>query len=260
MAMRFLDFERKWVVITGASAGIGRATAIELSRRNARLVLMGRDPDRLAETVRHVEAEAEAAAEAPLTRVLDLTEHSRILPLVMEIREETGPIYGLFHCAGAIKTRPMHANTEDVVRFHLDIHVVAALEMARAICRRDVLEEDGGSVLFASSIYGRVGMPGQMSYCASKGAIAAAVRALAVELARRGIRVNSISPGLVMTEMAEEALSVLSDEHVAALKDAHPLGVGKAEDVARAAAFLLAPQSRWITGADLVIDGGFTAR
>ena len=71
---------------------------------------------------------------------------------------------------------------------------------------------------------------------------------------------NAISPGLVMTEMAKQSLGMLSEEHVEALKDAHPLGVGTVEDVARAATFLLAPQSRWITGVDFVIDGGFTAR
>lgn len=252
--MAFLDYRGKWIVVTGASSGIGRATAIELSRHGARLILMGRSTDRLEETASLVETEK------PIIAALDLTEHDKILPTIMELHEKSGALYGLFHSAGAVQTRPLHANTVDVSRFHLDLHVVAGLELARAVCRRDVMEKDGGSLLFASSIYGRVGMPGQTSYCASKGAIAAAVRALAVELARRNIRVNSISPGLVLTEMAQEALSVLMESQIKALHKAHPLGVGQAEDVARAAAFLLAPQSRWITGTDLIIDGGFIAQ
>jgi NAD(P)-dependent dehydrogenase (short-subunit alcohol dehydrogenase family) len=83
---------------------------------------------------------------------------------------------------------------------------------------------------------------------------------MAIELARRRIRVNTLSPGLVHTPMTDAAFSLLSPEQVRAIEDAHPLGTGSPDDVARAAAFLLAPQSTWITGTDLVIDGGYTAR
>jgi NAD(P)-dependent dehydrogenase (short-subunit alcohol dehydrogenase family) len=83
---------------------------------------------------------------------------------------------------------------------------------------------------------------------------------MAVELARRHIRVNTLSPGMVRTPMTEAALAVLSESQVDALVNAHPLGIGSPEDVARAAAFLLAPQTRWITGADLAVDGGYTAK
>jgi NAD(P)-dependent dehydrogenase (short-subunit alcohol dehydrogenase family) len=103
-------------------------------------------------------------------------------------------------------------------------------------------------------------MPGQIGYCATKGGVAAAVRAMAVELARRKIRVNTLSPGLVRTSMTDAALSLLSERQVKDIEEAHPLGTGTPEDVARAAAFLLAPQNPWITGAELVIDGGYTAR
>ena len=114
--------------------------------------------------------------------------------------------------------------------------------------------------LFISSVYGRVGMPGQIGYCATKGAVAAAVRALAVELARRNVRANCISPGLVFTQMTKRSLEMLSAEHVERLKASYPLGPGTPQDVARAAVFLLAPATRWITGADLAVDGGFTAQ
>lgn len=120
--------------------------------------------------------------------------------------------------------------------------------------------EDGGAMLLIASIYGHVGQPGQISYSASKGALLAASRAMAVELARRKIRVNTLSPGLVHTPLSDGALSQLSEEQVHRLEEAFPLGTGKPEDVARAAVFLLAPQSAWITGTDIVIDGGYTAR
>ena len=250
----FLDFQGKWVLVTGASSGIGRSTAVELSRHGARVVLLGRNEARLGET-----AERLGNMEHKIL-ALDLTNHDKIAPAIVDLRKETGSIYGLFHSAGIVHTRPLSSNKIEVVESELAVNLVAGLELARVICRRDIVEEGGASLLFVSSIYANVGMPGQITYCACKGAISAAVRAMAIELARRQIRVNTISPGLVMTEMTREALSILSDAHVEKLKKAHPLGAGTAEDVARAAVFLLAPATRWITGTDLVIDGGFTAQ
>jgi NAD(P)-dependent dehydrogenase (short-subunit alcohol dehydrogenase family) len=191
---------------------------------------------------------------------LDLARHDAIAPAVTTLRADTGPLYGLCHAAGIVETRPLASNTVAVVQSQLDINLLAGLELARAVCRRDVMTPDTGSLLFVSSIYGRVGMPGQIGYCATKGALVAAVRAMAIELARRRIRVNCLSPGLVLTQMTEEALAKLSPEHVDKLKSAHPLGAGQPEDVARAAVFLLAPATGWITGADLPVDGGFTAQ
>ncbi len=250
----FLDFEGRWVVVTGASSGLGRAVAIALAEHGARVVLVGRDAARLAET-----ATGCGPAEHR-TLVLDLLALDRITPEILRIREDVGPLYGLCHAAGVVSTRPLQANTVEVMRAQLDVNLLAGLEMARAVCRRDVMTPGEGSLLFFSSVYGHVGMPGQIGYCATKGAVASAVRAMAIELARRKIRVNSISPGLVFTEMTRQSLGVLSAEHVAKLEAAHPLGTGQPEDVARPAVFLLAPGTRWITGADLAVDGGFTAQ
>lgn len=248
------DFAGRCVVVTGASSGIGRAIAIELSRHDARVVLVGRNEERLAEAL------ARLAGSGHRTLVLDLARHDAIADAIVQSHRSTGPLYGMCHAAGVVATRPLQANKVDVIQAQLDVNLLAGLELARAVCRRDLMTAGEGSLLFVSSVYGRVGMPGQIGYCATKGAVAAATRAMALELARRNIRVNCLSPGLVRTDMTDHALGLLSDEHVRQLEAAHPLGAGRPEDVARAAAFLLSPGSRWITGADLAVDGGFTAQ
>jgi NAD(P)-dependent dehydrogenase (short-subunit alcohol dehydrogenase family) len=250
----FLGFDSQWVIVTGASSGLGRATAVCLARQGARVVLVARDEKRLGETAAMLDGSEHRILQ------MDLRQADGIGPAITDLRHDIGPIYGLCHAAGNVETRPLSSNKVSVVESMLEVNLVAGLELARAVCRRNVMEPAGGSLVFISSIYSQVGMPGQISYCAAKGAVNSAVRAMAIELARRSIRVNSVSPGLVMTEMAEGALSLLSNDHVQQLHAAHPLGIGTPEDVARAATFLLAPGTKWITGTDLVIDGGFTAQ
>lgn len=250
----FIDFEGRLVVVTGASSGIGQAIALELNRCGAKVVLVGRDQGRLAQAA----ARLEPASSWVLP--MDLQETKLVHDRLKEFAGTHGRIFGLCHAAGIVETRPLSAVRLDGLQAMLNVHLTAGLELCRAICRRDVLTEEGGSLLFISSIYAHVGMAGQIGYSASKGAIVAAARAMAVELARRKIRVNTLSPGLVRTPMTDTALSLLTESQIHELEASHPLGTGKPEDVARAAAFLLAPQSGWITGTDLVIDGGYTAR
>jgi NAD(P)-dependent dehydrogenase (short-subunit alcohol dehydrogenase family) len=250
----FIDFAGRRILVTGASAGIGRAIAVEIGRRGGQLILMGRDQARLAET----------ASMLPLKRAemisLDLRDAGPIAAAVKTIVSKCGRIYGLCHCAGMVETLPLNAMSQAGLLTLFNVNVMAGLELAKAVSRRDSITEEGGSILFVSSIYASVGMAGQIGYSASKGALNAAARAMSVELARRNIRVNTISPGLVHTKLADQALQKLDPEKTKKLEEAHPLGVGTPEDVARAAAFLLAPESRWITGTDLILDGGYTAQ
>ena len=250
----FVDFQGKRIVVTGASSGIGRAISIMLSRYGANLVLVGRDKDRLHETERLLSPGPHE------TISLDLRDKLAIASKIMESCKTAGRIYGMCHSAGVVETKPLSACKGEGIQSMLDVNLLSGIEMARTVCRRDVMEETGGSILFISSIYGRVGMPGQIGYSASKGAITAAMRAMAIELARRGVKVNSLSPGLVRTDMTTKAFSMLTKEQAKELEDSFPLGTGTPEDVARAAVFLLAPQNKWITGVDLVVDGGYTAR
>lgn len=245
-------FADRWVLVSGASSGIGRAISQQLVAQGARVVLVGRDGPRLAET-----AQLAGPADRTLICPMDLADLPAIAPTVRALVEQTGRLYGLCHSAGQSLTLPLSATRPDRARALMDINFQAGLEMSRALVERSVLDERGGSVLWVSSVYAHVGAPGQIAYCATKGAIAAAARAMALELAPRRVRVNCVSPGLVKTQMTGSASRMTGDQWTR-IESLHPLGTGSVQDVARAAAFLLDPLNAWITGTDLVIDGGYS--
>jgi NAD(P)-dependent dehydrogenase (short-subunit alcohol dehydrogenase family) len=155
-----------------------------------------------------------------------------------------------------VQTLPLSALKPDRIRAMFDVNFLAGTELVRALSRREVLDEQGGAVLWIASVYAHVGAPGQIGYSATKGAVLAAARSMALEFAPRKLRVNSLSPGFVQTAMTQSAkLNQAQWERILAM---HPLGAGEPEDVARAALFMMDPANRWLTGADLVIDGGYT--
>lgn len=244
-------FGDKWVFVSGASSGIGRAIAIALAGSGARVVLMGRRLERLRET-------AALCGTSDRSEVLeiDLAQLDAIAPAMAEITGRIGLVYGLCHCAGIVKTLPLSALRSDRLRGMLDVNLLAGMELLRVLSRRDVLEPSGGAALWIASVYAHVGAPGQIGYAATKGAVVSAVRSMALEFASRRLRVNSLSPGYVRTEMTQS--SPLNSAQWERLQALHPLGAGEPEDVARAAVFLMDPVNRWITGTDLVIDGGYT--
>lgn len=141
----------------------------------------------------------------------------------------------------------------------LKLNVVSAAMLTKGFQQRSVFQEPG-SIVLISSVIGIVGEAGVAAYSASKGALISLTRSLAVELARKRIRVNCLAPANVEGSMTEAIKAAIPPEQFARIEEMHLLGIGHPADIANAAAFLLADTGRWITGSTIILDGGYTAR
>ena len=248
-----MDLGGSTVLVTGASRGIGRETAILLSELNARLVLTARNPEGLEETRRLM------SGDGHLVEPFDLSRTSEVSDWLRSKVSRSGPLNGLVHCAGMLLTSPARfircPDAEDLIRANL----LSAIMLMRGFCQKGCHAAES-SVVLLSSIMGLSGAASMSVYSASKAALIGLSRSLAVEFAGDRIRVNCVAPGMVQTDMLEQFRELLSPEKFDAMERAHPLGFGTARDIANAVAFLLADTGRWITGSTLVVDGGYLAR
>ncbi len=248
-----LDLTGKRILITGASAGIGQATAKLASELGAMVICAGRSEQGLAETQAMLAGGGHRAVQ------FDLSRTDEIPAWMKTLAAETGPLHGLVHSAGLNRARPLkilaHKDYADIMAINLD----AAIALCRGFRQKGVCDGAGGSVVFLSSVAALKGQPSIAAYAASKGALLSLGRTLALELAREKIRVNCLCPGLVKTRMAGQFQSLMTEEAYRQVEASYPLGFGEPEDVANACVFLLSQASRWITGASLVLDGGYSA-
>jgi NAD(P)-dependent dehydrogenase (short-subunit alcohol dehydrogenase family) len=139
------------------------------------------------------------------------------------------------------------------------VNVIAGFELAKIISMKKYLNESEASFVFIASVMGLLGQPGKVGYCSSKGALLSGTKAMALELAAKNVRVNCVLPGVVETPMTKKMLEKLPEDAMQSIKNMHPLGLGKPEDIANVATFLLSDASRWITGTSLIVDGGYSA-
>ena len=247
------DLHGKRVMITGASSGIGQATSLLLHEMGAQVVLVGRSEQRLSETAKMLDRHDHKLL------LKDLSKVDEIPTWMREFSVSSGTLDGLVHCAGVHDVNPVRFLKDKSFSDLMNINVNSSLQLAKGFRQRGVRGKSG-SIVFIASVVGLVGRPGVVAYSASKGAVCALTRSIALEFASENIRVNSVAPGLVNTKMTKDLNKKLSAEQLTQLQNEYPLGVGEPEDVAHSIAFLLSTASRWITGTILTVDGGYTAQ
>lgn len=239
------DLSGKRVVVLGATGAIGSSILRHLRASQAHPVAFGRSPEKLATL-------SEVAAES---HILDLRKPDEWEATIAAL----APVDGLVVASGSLEVLPFSLLTAEKFSASLETNVVAPAAFLRSLLRAKKLNPNA-SVVFIGSISGIRGAAGHAAYAASKSALLGLVRTLALELAPRKIRVNTVSPGLVDEGMGAAFRAHVTPEQFAAYVGAYPLGAGATADVAGAVSFLLSSDSRWITGHDLIVDGGATLR
>ena len=245
--------QKKVALVTGASSGIGRATAIKFVEAGAKVIGVGRNEKELSA----LRDEAQAKSGSLKTLLADIRETTQVDKLVTDAAEIFGGIDVLVNAAGIIGNGTIETTTLDEWDKMLNINLRAVFYLMQKCLPH--LEKTKGNIVNVSSVTGVRAFPGVLAYCVSKAGVDQLTRCAALELAPRGIRVNAVNPGVVVTNLHKR--SGMEDEKYQAFlehsKTTHPLGrVGEPEDVAELIYFLASEQASWITGVTYEIDGG----
>lgn len=252
---QIIDLTGKKIIVVGASQGIGQQTAITLSTVGAELILIARNADNLNKT------KSLLSGEGHICKPFDIGQIDEIEPLIKGIVKESGKIDGLVYCAGITNDRPLTMFKPELVEEVLRVNLCGFIEMVRAATKKNRFNE-GMRIVGISSTSALKGAKAHMAYSASKAGMDGAVRAMAVELAEKGICINTVAPGMIHTSMYEKYLEGNGGAEGSAnlgLLGRQYLGIGRTEDVANTIAFLISPASRFITGVTLPVDGGLTS-
>jgi len=244
------NFQDKRFVVTGATSGIGKRIATDLINSGATVLAIGRREERLNEL-------KEKYKEKLYVGNVDVNNFEDLKNLIENFAID-GKINGSVHCAGINKFTPLRAfNWKDAEQI-IKTSLYAGIELVRIISSKKITAEKGSHVLIAS-VAGIKGETGFTAYSAAKGALISAVKTMALELAIKDIRVNSITPGWIPTELTE-GIDARYPGHLDTIKLEHPLGIGSVEDVSNLLMFLLSDEAKWITGSNIVIDGGYSVK
>ena len=244
-------------LVTGGGTGIGRAIAERFVQEGARVAVSGRRAERLAEV-------AGELGEAILPVRADVTNEQDVERMVREVLDRWGRIDILVNNAATITSRTALLDTPVEAWDHMhDVNVRGVFLVCKAVLPH-MIERRAGAIINIASVSGQRGQPGNCAYSTTKGAVMNLTRSIAVDYGAHGIRANSISPALVRTEMAETRLKPGEDWDERAAREwipNYPLGrLGRPEDIAAGALYLASDDAAWVSGIDLVIDGGMMAR
>ena len=245
--MQIINLKDKNIIITGAASGIGRETAITASRLGANVIMLDLSEDGLKETTYLLDGNNHSYY------ITDLTDTEIISTIIKEIIEKNGIINGLVHCAGISSRKPLNVLTKDGFSKVMDVNFYSFVELVRQVCKKKHFAE-GGSVVVMSSISSIRGYKAKSEYCVSKAAVDSFVRCMALELADRKIRINSVMAAEVLTPLALKAKEM--NQAVGASDFNAPLGPSDPYEVANTIVFLLSDATKTITGTSILIDGG----
>lgn len=241
------SLENKTVLVTGASSGIGRAIAVECSKMGATVVLTGRNEERLNKTLLQMVGQGHSII------IADLNSEQERNNLV----EQAPNLNGLVNCAGLIKTLPFQFVREDILQSVMNVNFIAPTLISAQLVKKKKLGK-GASIVFISSTAGLMSVSsGNSIYSASKCAVNGMAKNMALDLADKNIRVNTVNPASVETHIYDEG--IFTAEQLEQDRKRYPLKrYGKPEEVAFAVIYLLSDAAQWVTGTHLVIDGGYT--
>lgn len=241
------SLEGKTILVTGAASGIGKAIAIECSKMEGSVIVTDRDRQRSEETMGLLSGSGHSFFTA------DINNDEEINELIAKLPQ----LEGIVHCAGIVKTLPFQFVNKESLSLVMNTNFMAPTIISAQLIKKKKLTK-GASIVFISSVSGTYcTLPANSMYTASKSAIDGIAKGMALDLAHKKIRVNTINPGMIDTNLL--AAGVISEEQLAEDEKRYPLGrYGKPKEVAYAAIYLLSDASKWITGINLLIDGGYT--
>jgi len=241
------SLEEKTILVTGASSGIGRAIAIECSKMGASVIITGRNEERLSQTFELLEGCSHKKI------ICDLFSEESI----KELTNQLSILNGIVYAAGIVKTLPFQFVSSKEIKNIFDVNFLAPVLLSQTLIKTKKMSKDA-SIVFVSSIDGPITVhAGNSMYAASKGAVTAIAKNMAVDLAPKKIRVNCILPGMTETPLIHTGY--ITQEQLDIDMKLYPLKrYGKPEEIAYAAVYFLSDASAWTTGANLIIDGGFT--